>query len=257
MILRRLTSSLKQQHWTTIFIELLIVIIGVFIGTQVSNWNEARIQKAQTQRMLNQLRPELSNQLTFFRTARDYYSTTRNFAGQAVRGWEGNPSVSNGQFVIAAYQASQIYGIGINPQTWALTFGADQLRDIDDPLLRRSLVGVLTADYEPVGFNAVATRYREHVRQLIPSAIQDDIGAECGDRNIQRDGGQYLVALPKTCALQLDPVVAAKAAATLRSHPELVTELNWHLAAIATYIANADGLEGGMLMLQRRLDRRP
>jgi hypothetical protein len=257
MFVRRLGTSLKEQHWMTILMELVIVIVGVFIGNLVSNWNQARVEKAQTQRMLDQLRPELSNQLEFFQTARDYYTTTKRFAAQAVQGWNRDPTVSDGQFVIAAYQATQIYGIGINAQTWSITFGGDQLRDIDDTELRRSLAGVLTADYEPVGFNAVATPYREHVRQIIPSAVQDEIRAKCGDRNIQRDGGQYLVDLPKTCPLRLEPVVAAKTAATLRSHPELAGELNWHLAAIATYIANADGLEGGMRMLQRRLDRRP
>jgi len=38
MILRRFMEHLKLQHWTAIGIELLIVILGVFIGTQVSNW---------------------------------------------------------------------------------------------------------------------------------------------------------------------------------------------------------------------------
>ena len=42
MILRRLTEHLKQQHWTAIAIELVIVVLGVFIGIQVANWNEAR-----------------------------------------------------------------------------------------------------------------------------------------------------------------------------------------------------------------------
>ncbi|MGA9334705.1 MAG: hypothetical protein WBV39_10555, partial [Rudaea sp.] len=42
MILRRIASHLKQQHWTGVLIELVIVILGVFIGLQVDNWNQAR-----------------------------------------------------------------------------------------------------------------------------------------------------------------------------------------------------------------------
>jgi hypothetical protein len=42
MILRRVINHMKNQHWTGVFIELVIVIVGVFIGLQVSNWNEAR-----------------------------------------------------------------------------------------------------------------------------------------------------------------------------------------------------------------------
>ena len=37
MILRRIVSHLKQQQGTAVGVELVIVILGVFIGTQVSN----------------------------------------------------------------------------------------------------------------------------------------------------------------------------------------------------------------------------
>ena len=46
MILRRIAENLRQQHWTGVFIELAIVVLGVFIGLQVSNWNTERGEKA-------------------------------------------------------------------------------------------------------------------------------------------------------------------------------------------------------------------
>ena len=46
MILRRLAEHLKQQHWTGVFIELVIVVLGVFLGMQVSNWNADRGDRA-------------------------------------------------------------------------------------------------------------------------------------------------------------------------------------------------------------------
>ena len=256
MILRRLTVNLRAQNWTAIAIEFLIVVIGVFIGTEVANWNQERLEKQATNRMIDQLRPEIQNQFEFFDSARIYYKTTRPYADQALAGWAGDPRVSDNQFVIAAYQASQIYGIGINAQNWTLTFGGNQMRDIDDPKLRRSLAVVLTADYEPVGFNAVATPYREHVRQIIPDALQDQIRSRCGDRNVTREGAQYIVVLPTSCPLKLDPAEAARAAAALRAHPELVPELNWHLAAVANYLTNLDGLEAAFRALARSIDKR-
>lgn len=42
MILRRIAQHMKQQHWTGVFIELVIVVLGVFIGLQVNNWNQTR-----------------------------------------------------------------------------------------------------------------------------------------------------------------------------------------------------------------------
>ena len=256
MILRRLTENLRVQNWTAITIEFVIVVIGVFVGTQVSNWNQERLEKVATSKMLDQLRPEIQNQFEFFDSARVYYRTTKPYAEQALAGWAGDPQISDNQFVIAAYQASQIYGIGINAQNWALTFGGNQMRDIDDQRVRKDLAVVLTADYEPVGFNAMATPYREHVRQVIPDAIQDQIRAHCNDRNVSREGAQYLVVIPPTCLLKLAPNQAARAAAALRAHPQLVNELNWHLAAVANYLTNVDGLESAFRDLEDSLKKR-
>lgn len=256
MIARRLRDSLKEQHWTTIAIELIIVIIGVFLGNQVSNWNEARLQRLQTQRMLDQLVPELNNQLAFFNFAKGYYRTTRRYSDEALAAWRGDSQISDEQFVIAAYQASQIYGMGINTQNWGLTFGGQQLRDIDDVKLRQHLATVLTSDYDVVGFNAVATPYREDVRRLIPSSIQDRIRERCGDRFTHKPDVVNLYMLPATCPVKLDPSEAHAAAQALRSHPELAGELNWHLAAVATYLENADGLQFQMETLKGDLERR-
>jgi hypothetical protein len=256
MIFKRAAARLRAQDWMAIVIELTIVIVGVFVGTQVSNWNQERLEKQATNRMLEQLKPELENQLAFFESARAYYKRTRPFADQALAGWAGDGRVSDNQFVIAAYQASQIYGIGINAQNWALTFGGNQMRDIADQRVRRNLAVVLTADYEPVGFNAVATPYREHVRQIIPDSLQDQIRASCGDKNVTREGAQYLVVLPPSCPLELEPAATAKAAKALRAHPELVHELNWHLAAVANYLTNVDGLENAFRALGDSLEKR-
>ncbi|MBL0041283.1 MAG: hypothetical protein IPP28_09655 [Xanthomonadales bacterium] len=42
MILRRLAQSLKEQNWTAITIEFVLLVLGVFLGIQAANWNEAR-----------------------------------------------------------------------------------------------------------------------------------------------------------------------------------------------------------------------
>jgi hypothetical protein len=252
MILRRLTANLRAQNWTAIAIEFFIVVVGVFIGTQVANWNQARLEKQATARMLVQLIPELRAELAFFENVEKYYATTRRYADQAMAGWKDG-GMSDSDFVIAAYQASQISGIGINPDSWSLTFGGEQLRNIEDPAMRRNLEVVLTSDYGPVEFLAVATPYREQVRRVIPIEIQDQIRDQCGDRNVKSEYGVYLVVLPARCTLTIDPAQAAASAAALRAHPELIGELRWHLAAIATYLANAEILAVPMQELQREL----
>ena len=42
MILRRVIQHVKKQEWTAIAIDFCIVVLGVFVGIQVSNWNAER-----------------------------------------------------------------------------------------------------------------------------------------------------------------------------------------------------------------------
>ena len=253
MILRRLTENLRAQNWTAISIEFLIVVLGVFIGTQVSNWNQERLAKRETERLLVNLAPELQSQLTFFDDVRAYYRVTRQFADKALAGWNGAPEVSDDQFVIAAYQASQISGIGTNAENWALTFGGDQLRNIDDPKIRRNLEVILTSDYGPVSLNSAASPYREQIRRLIPINVQEAIRRECGDRFGTGHVGFVRISLPETCSLRIPAAEAARIAASLRARPDLAEELNWHLAGIAVVLTNVGILEGPVRDLNRSL----
>ena len=253
MILRRLTENLRAQNWTAIAIEFLIVVTGVFIGTQVANWNQGRLETVKTERMLAQFVPELRNQIAAYGTNLRYFATTRRYAEQAFSGWRRDPRLSDEQFVIAAYQASQITGIGLNADAWSLTFGGEQIRDIEDPKLRRLLEVVLTADYAPVDYTTVATRYREQVRHVIPTDIQDDIRRVCGDRTKWMKDGFSIIYLPQTCSLKIDPSEAAAAAAALRARPDLARGLNWHLAAVAVYLQNFEGLVTPMRRLEAQL----
>jgi hypothetical protein len=253
MILRRLTANLRAQNWTAIAIDFVIVVLGVFLGIQASNWNQQRVERAATRQMLAQLVPELRSQLEFFDSAPPYFAASRVYADQAFAGWRHDPRVSDSQFVIAAYQASQITAISINADSWSLTFGGEQLRNIEDPKIRRNLELVMTSDYSPVGFAAVATAYREQVRHVIPIETQDRIRQQCGDRNVRGKEGAFNLVLSPNCSLKLDPVLAARTAARLRARADLVGELDWHLAAIATFLTNAQILATPIRQLEHGL----
>jgi hypothetical protein len=242
-------ARLKAQDWLAITIELGIVIVGVFIGTQVSNWNETRLEKTVTQRMLTQLVPQLRGMTEYFDAARTYYGVTRNYATTAIAGWRGDPAVSDEAFVIAAYQASQIFVFGTNSSTWSTVLGADRLRNIDDPTLRTNLSFLMSADYSQIDLPAVDTPYRHNVRRIIPVEIQDAIRERCGDSR----PNALVIALPPRCTLGLDPAKAAAAARLLRANPELLADLQWHVAAIAAFLANIVSYEDAALAIQRKL----
>ena len=46
MILRGLGERLRQQDWIAVTIEFALVVAGVFLGIQMSNWNDQRKERA-------------------------------------------------------------------------------------------------------------------------------------------------------------------------------------------------------------------
>ncbi|TDR22344.1 hypothetical protein [Marinicella litoralis] len=46
MLLRSVTKHVKEQNWFAVFIDFFIVVVGVFIGIQVANWNEDRSERS-------------------------------------------------------------------------------------------------------------------------------------------------------------------------------------------------------------------
>lgn len=249
VVIRRIREHVSAHNWFAVTVDIAIVVIGVFLGTQVSNWNVQRLEKRETQRMLAQLKPNLQLLSDFYPRARAYYGTTRRYAATAISGWNGERQVSDEQFVIAAYQASQIFGIGTNGSTWATVLGADQLRNIDDLAIRNELSFLMSADYTQIDLSAVNTPYRQNVRRLIPADLQDAIRAQCGDK--AAPGASGWLYLPATCDLKVAPQEAARAAKILRANPQLVNDLQWHLAAQAAFLSNLNAFELATQRLQR------
>lgn len=61
MLLRRVIGHFRKQEWTAIAIDFVIVVVGVFIGIQVSNWNQARELQKRERTHLQQLLIDLES----------------------------------------------------------------------------------------------------------------------------------------------------------------------------------------------------
>ena len=109
MLLRSINHHVKTQNWFAVGIDFAIVVIGVYIGIQVSNWNEARsdIQRGEyfAARLLGDMRREFSN----YENEESYYSTVYDYAKHAVRLIDNDDPAFDNQLVVSAYNASQFF----------------------------------------------------------------------------------------------------------------------------------------------------
>ena len=63
MLLRRITKHVRDQNWFAVWLDFVIVVVGVFIGIQVANWNESRANRTEYLHALDRLEAEIVDNL--------------------------------------------------------------------------------------------------------------------------------------------------------------------------------------------------
>ena len=237
MILRSVTKHVKDQNWFAVFLDLLIVVIGVFIGIQVSNWNEQIAGQKQAQVLLKRIHHDLNNDILSMQAELEYQGAVRNYAMTAVDALNGVNAVSDEQFVIGAYQASQINGVWSNRATYNEMLSTGQINLIKDEQLKGLIFGYFALDFATIPLIVKMAPYREFIRGHMPVVIQDAIKAQCGDMTFKL-ANSFAATLPSTCDLDLADEVLSEAADLLRSLPEMKFNLNFQIAVNDAKVIN-------------------
>ena len=107
MNLCRVVEHLKHQHWTTIGIDLVIVVVGVFIGMQATNWNQERTTNQQSAVFTAHLKADLRAEDWAYQFAIAYNREVLANANQAVCALDGTVALSDEALLISAYRATQ------------------------------------------------------------------------------------------------------------------------------------------------------
>lgn len=72
MLLRRMTENLRTQNWLAVALDFLIVVLGVFLGVQLGNWNDASQDNRSERAVLLQLHEEIVSAQSIFDDSRVY-----------------------------------------------------------------------------------------------------------------------------------------------------------------------------------------
>jgi len=55
MLLRRITAHVKEQNWFAVLLDFVIVVVGILIAFQVTNWSQSRQENAAVDSYLNSM----------------------------------------------------------------------------------------------------------------------------------------------------------------------------------------------------------
>lgn len=226
MILRRVIEHFRKQEWTAIAIDFVIVVLGVFVGIQVSNWNAARADRGKAESYLERLVADLDSDVADYEDRQQYWATVLDYGAQGLAYAESRDLAGRSPWrvLVAFFQASQVAEFVTSSSTWDELRGAGDLGLIENIDLRRSL-----AQYHKYAGNpALSERpaYRENVRERIPYAVQRYIWANCYAST--PDGRQSFV----DCDAPIDDAASQAIIDRLASDEELMGELRYWLSTM-------------------------
>ena len=254
MVLRRIREHVATHNWFAVLVDLAIVIIGVFIGIQVSNWNAARLDRNQHHHYRERLISDLRSNEADMRQRQFYYGQVRQHATAALHALEEPGAPLGEQFLIDMYQATQIMPRTTKRHTYDEMISAGKGELLGGAAIRDRISNYYLGmqQYE-VTFGSIPA-FREQVRRTMPYAVQRSIRSQCHEKLTTDTAGVTLNILAKSCSLKLDPELVANASAKLRAASGLREDLTRNLIDLDVKLDIMRALELRARDLRHRLD---
>lgn len=179
----RLGTRLRTYDWTAAVIELVIVVVGILIALEASNWNQDRVDRARADSYQRRIHADLVADNRNFDTTLAFWNKVSGYGRAAIAHGE-NGQLAEGsawQTMLAYYQASQTMPFVASHDAFSEMRGAGDLGLIADEGLRARLEDYYSMS--GVGAQSIIRRqdpaYRKQIRGLTPWAIQQYIWSRC------------------------------------------------------------------------------
>jgi hypothetical protein len=215
-------------------------VAGVFVATQVSNWNEARATRARATEFSSRLAEDVRHEAWAFEYLIEYYGDVHRNARLAVTALSGDTLLTDEALVIAAYRATQYKYQERHRATYDELVSTGEIGLIADDTLRTTAVDVFTFPLVDIlREEGRSSEYRRLFRRLIPATVQQALLRACGDRNpTPGDYAAIVGSLDYACRLELPSEQIAAAASALRADPAVLPALQHRFADLETAITD-------------------
>jgi hypothetical protein len=252
----RFVQRLRDHDWMAAAIELVIVIAGILIALQVSNFNQDRIDRARGDDYLRRIHADLRSDLANLASTRRFWSQVAAYQAAALAHHARGQLVQGSQWktLLAYYQASQIRPFELEDTSFA------EMRDAGDlGLIRDERLRVGLARYYRLGGMGIQAQilrhdpvYRVQVRGLVPTQVQAYIWTHCYKQLEGTD--QRLI----DCPSPIPESQAASILATLRASESLLQNLRyWNTwLRVSTFVIDDAGKSARALDAQLSQARR-
>jgi hypothetical protein len=253
MILRRIREHVSHHNWFAVAIDLAIVVVGVFFGTQANNWNQARLDRERAREERAMLIDDVRANQQNLAMRRQYYTWVRGAALKTLAALDQPSSALGEQFLIDSYQASQILPWSLKRNTYDQINASGGIGNLGDAALRDQVSNYYVSS-DVTGANlAYVMPYRETLRRVMPYRVQLQVRTLCGEKITENSRGEPLMVLPGRCSIQLDPLTVRRAVNQVHDSPGLSLDLNRLLVDLDQKLVSVDVISRRAGNLERAL----
>lgn len=204
MLLRRVIEHVKAQNWTAVGLDFIIVVVGVFIGIQVANWNDERVERERAREYIERIQEDLLNNQQDMETRRLYFARIREHTLRALDTLDSPREALGEQFIVDSFIASFSLRRPIGSDTYDELLSVGAMNTIPNVAVRRRLAeyyrGVSGSEYY---INQLPT-YTDVLRRAMPYEIQDQLRSGGCNVNVDMDEtGSPTALAPDHCPLEL------------------------------------------------------
>lgn len=238
MILKRLRNEAVRYNWFGVAIDLIILVLGVFLGIQVSNWNQDRLDRKHGVEIRRQVYQDLeSNQRDLAFRIR-YDGQVLGHAQAALAALDKPVTDHPGDFIISAYEASNHIPQPVRRATYDEVQASGTADLLGDQMLKERIVNYYVGMATMQRLFDNLPPYRDLVRSALPFSVQAQVIKDCPEILQSDRFGSVTPRLSDKCQSTMDPHYAARVATEVRNIPNLRWELNRVAADLNQKIIN-------------------
>jgi len=251
----KLIKRLRDHDWLAALIEFVIVVAGILLALQVSNWNQERQDRDRGARYAQRLQTELTSDTAAMDEAVQFWQQVSAYGQSAMAHSESGALADNDAWktVLAYYQAGQLFPFELEDTAFREMRDTGGLALIADESLRKRI-----ADYYRMNGSGLRgdilhhrPEYREQIRGLTPWHVQEYIWAQC----FQQEHGVSQKLLD--CPSPMSESEATALLATYRKSDTLLPNLRIWMSTLRISQIIVAGMRGDALALAADFAKAP
>jgi len=142
MILRRFMKHVTDQNWFAVGLDVIVVIVGIFLGLQVQEWSEGRVDREEEKRVVGFMISDMEKTLSYLDNRNALYDDQIILTDKAVEILEIGALKTEDvdDFEKALITSGRMYIL----DAYVNAFNDDNISQILDANLRRSIANYLS-----------------------------------------------------------------------------------------------------------------